>query len=134
MLTNEKSSDMSVSAFAHDKYPPARIRLPKISARSCRSSDCNVQTPHSAMSAHRIRLLPTPLQGFNDPLSRCVTQEGAHRTGTSFSQLQTRPKGLARVRDSHPIPLSSNEQECVSGPPPNRVAHLPQKPTCYSLV
>ena len=103
---------MSVSAFAHDKYPPARICLPKISARSCRSSDCDVQM-FKQTSTCRVRLLSAPLQDFNDPLSRYAFR-GMRRAGTSSSQLQIRRfLRLTRVRDFHPIPLfSKNKNAC----------------------
>ena len=75
----------------------------------CRSSDLNVRavTP----PARPARLLSAPLQGFNDPLSRYQPSliEPALRSYSYKPDVR-----LARVRDFHPIPLFSEEQEYVS--------------------
>ena len=44
------------------------------------------------------------------------THPGMRRAGTSFFTATNQAICLTRVRDFHPIPLSSEEQECVSDP------------------
>ena len=68
----------------------------------------------SSAPARRTRLLSAPLQGFNDPLSR--NKPKLIEPALRFHSYKPAHKGPARVRDFHPIPLSSEEQECVSGP------------------
>jgi len=63
-------------------------------------------------------------------MTRFRGARSVNRTGPAlrFHSYKPGPTGPARVRDFHPIPLSSEEQECVSDPLENRVAHLPRKP------
>ena len=91
------------------KQIPFRGRESPRKRAFCRSSDLNVQTV--SPSARRARLLSAPLQGINDPLSRYRPEsiEPALRSYSYKPDIH-----LARVRDFHPIPLFSEEQEYVS--------------------
>ena len=132
MRRQKKKQRQTVPAFAYAKLAPGTF----YGCRRCCQGLVGLLT-----ATFRCVCISAPTPAFSPPRYRASMTRfrGTYRRRYAeptlrFHSYKSGRSGLTRVRDFHPIPLFSENKNACPIRFPNRVAHLPQKPTFIGFL